>query len=213
MRIEYREYIAQELRIEGDSEGRKRLSWYASVFDSLSEDLGGFREKIGRRAFTDTVQNDDIRALFNHDPNFVLGRNRSGTLNLRVDLTGLRAEVVLPNTRYADDLAEVVARGDVSGGSFAFSIEGDDGQRWYYDEDGTLIREVRKVRLYDVSPVVFPAYPGTNGSAFIRSLGVDQEELARVIASLQPEPPVTTHEPRIPISLRRRQLELARLHK
>lgn len=186
-----------ELRAEMDADsGTRRISWYAAVFDSLSEDLGGWRERISRRAFTKTLEEHDIRALFNHDPNLVLGRNKAGTLLLRTDNRGLRAEVLPPDTLYARDLVTMIERGDVSGGSIGFRTE---KETWAIEEN-ELIRNVQEVRLYDVSPVTFPAYPETEGTASVRAFDLDRirAELERIKSS-------------IPLALRRRQLELARL--
>jgi len=129
---------------------------YGAVFDSLSENLGGFREIIAPGAFDD-VLGDDVRALINHDSNLILGRTTSKTLRLSVDAVGLRYEVDLPNTTYANDLAVVMERGDVNQSSFGFRVDKDS---WDEDADGRIIRTIEKVsRLHDVSPVTFPAYP------------------------------------------------------
>ena len=140
----------------GETGGAGVAVGYGSVFNSVSENLGGFREIIAPGAFDDVLDND-VRALINHDSNLILGRTTSKTLRLSVDEIGLRYEVDLPNTSYANDLAVVMERGDVSQSSFGFQVDKDS---WSEDEDGRIIRTVEKVsRLYDVSPVTFPAYP------------------------------------------------------
>lgn len=164
--LERRTFPVSELRAVTADDGSRSIQWYAAVFDSMSEDLGGFREKINRRAFTQTVANADIRALWNHDPNYVLGRNKSGSLSLKVDLHGLVANVTPPDTQWARDLMVSIDRGDVSAGSFGFQVLND---RWSEDEDGVLVRELREVKLFDVSVVTFPAYPATEGVS-LRSL-------------------------------------------
>lgn len=131
---------------------------YAAKFNVLSENLGGFREQIAPGAF-DKVLDNDVRALFNHDENMILGRTLSGTVRLFADATGLGYEVDLPDTQYARDLAVSIERGDVSQSSFAFSVDyrGDD---WSENDEGVIIRTINAVkRLYDVSPVTYPAYP------------------------------------------------------
>lgn len=173
MHVERRYMPLQELRVAEDGD-KRTVSWYPAMFDSLSEDLGGFREKIARRAFTKTLQESDIRALFNHDANYVLGRNTSGTLSLRVDLRGLHASVDLPETQWAADLAVSMKRGDVTAGSFGFYIM---DERWMQDEEAGYVRELHEVRLFDVSVVTYPAYPETNGSVAVRSLWNEALEL------------------------------------
>lgn len=152
----------------------------ASVFGSPSEDLGGFIEFIERGAFEPARLEDDVRALFNHTPNMVLGRTRSKTLRLWVEDSGLGYEFDLPDTSYANDLRVLLRRKDITQSSFAFDVARDGGQRWV-EEDGKLKRHIRKVsRLYDVSPVTFPAYPDTEVA--LRSMpqrGIDIPHFSR----------------------------------
>lgn len=154
---------------------------HAAVFDSESEDLGGFVETIARGAFRRALAADpDVRALFNHDSNYVLGRTTNGTLRLAEDPRGLVAEFDAPDTQYARDLRELVKRGDVNQMSFAFTVARDD---WQERSDGTIHRRVLEVdRLYDVSLVTTPAYPETSAEA-VRETTVAPES--------RPEPSVT----------------------
>ena len=141
------------------------IEGYAAVFDQPSEDLGGFIEIIEPGAFKKTIQEADIRALFNHDPNYVLGRNRAGTLRLAEDAHGLQFEVKLPDTTWARDLLQTVRRGDVSQASFGFQTVRD---RWKIIEDQDEVmrkRTLLEVKLFDVSPVTYPAYPQTGVNA------------------------------------------------
>ena len=153
---------------EGDDEQPPKIVGYGSVFNTRSENLGGFREVIAPGAF-DSVINDDVRALFNHDHNFVLGRTKSGTLSLAVDEKGLRYEITPPDTQTVKDLLiEPLRRNDIDQSSFAFSVARG-GEEWDEDEDGVIVRTITKFsRLYDVSPVTFPAYP--DAGAAVRSL-------------------------------------------
>ncbi len=145
-----------EVRAEGDRP--KSIRGYAAKFNVLSENLGGFREQIAPGAFDDVLE-DDVRALINHDPNLILGRTVAKTLAIGQDETGLWYEAQLPATQAARDLAESISRGDVSQSSFAFSVASG-GDDWQEDEDGRVVRTVKKIgRLYDVSAVTYPAYP------------------------------------------------------
>lgn len=155
-------------RLEARGAGETRtLSGLAAVFGRETVIGPWFREVIQPGAFTESIAQDDVRALFNHDPNLVLGRNVSGTLTLSEDADGLRYDVTPPDTTYARDLMVVVDRGDVSQSSFAFEVP-DGGDEWNYDElkAGKLpLRTITKARLYDVSPVTYPAYTDTTVSA------------------------------------------------
>jgi HK97 family phage prohead protease len=152
------------------NEERKTLVGSAAVFGLMSEKLGFFYERIEPQAF-DGVLDNDVRALFNHDPNYILGRNKSGTLRLSIDEEGLKYEIDLPDTQAGRDLATSIARGDISQSSFAFQVGQD---RWEMDGDDE-IRVIEKInRLFDISPVTFPAYPDT--SVAKRSHEVWQQE-------------------------------------
>lgn len=151
-----------ELRIEqSDGDGLPVIEGHAAVFDSLSQDLGyvfPFKERIRSGAFKASVARDDIRALWNHDANYVLGRNRAGTLELTETAKGLLVRIHPPDTTWAKDLTESIKRGDVSQMSFGFIVE---NEAWSV-EDGADVRTLEQVRLFDVSPVTFPAYLDTD---------------------------------------------------
>lgn len=127
-------------------------------------------ERIRPGAFTRAIGGDDVRALFNHDPNHVLGRTKAGTLRLFDDAKGVRYEIDPPDTMSGRDTVTVLQRGDVSGSSFSFvpdrvtfeEVRQEDGS-WRY------IRWVEDVTLYDVGPVTFPAYPSTDAAAGVRA--------------------------------------------
>src|SRR5690349_5533244 len=158
MTTERRFFTATELRAAlGTS---PRIVGHAAVFNQLSEDLVGFREKIAPGAFADTIKSADIRALWNHDPNFPLARTKSGTLKLKEDDSGLAIDAELPDTTFARDLLKSIERGDVDQMSFGFRVM-PDGQKWAM-QDGGLVRTLTNVELFDVSPVTFPAYPQTD---------------------------------------------------
>jgi uncharacterized protein len=156
---------------------------YAAVFNSPSEDLGGFIEYIAPGAF-DSVMNDDVRGFYNHDWNYLLGRVSSGTLRIFVDEVGLGYEIDLPNTSYANDLAELMKRGDVNQSSFAFMIESD---KWEV-KGKQNIRTITKVsRLIDVAPVVIPAYPAATSKLVSRALDTDAELITDINVELAAE--------------------------
>ena len=157
--LERRALNAVELRAEpGEGDAMPVIVGHAAVFDVVSEDLGWYRERIDRGAFADTIKQDDICALFNHDTNRLLGRNRAGTLELSEDDTGLWVRIEPPDTTYARDLVAMIERGDISGMSIGFRTLTDE---WNM-EDGDEVRKLKKVKLYDVSPVTYPAYPQTD---------------------------------------------------
>lgn len=166
MQIERR--YQSKLKIQKREDGSPVIAGYVAVFDQLSVNLGGFREKIQRGAFANTIKTDDIRALLNHDPNNVLGRTKNNTLRLVEDEVGLVMEIDPPDTQTARDLVVSLERGDIDQGSFGFRVNLR-GDRWEEDPNtGTVIRTLLDVKLYDVSPVTFPAYPQT--SVGLRSL-------------------------------------------
>ena len=151
-----------ELRQEGDT---LTAVGYAAIFDRLSGNLGGFLERIEPGAFRSTLKQADVTALFNHDPNNLLGRSSAGTLRLTEDDKGLRYEVDLPNTTLGRDVAELLRRGDITGSSFGFRTISDD---WATTEDGYPLRTLTEVALRDVGPCCFPAY--SDSEASLRSL-------------------------------------------
>lgn len=155
-------YYPTELRIERRKDGTALVEGHAAVFNETSENLGGFTEIIHEGAF-DEVLNDDVRALFNHDSNLILGRSPK-TLDLSIDERGLVFKYESPDTTYARDLLVSLERGDVTQSSFGFRIASVDGAEWEENEEtGALTRHIKKIsRLYDVSPVTFPAYPQTD---------------------------------------------------
>lgn len=154
-----RRFFSAELRVDDPDNGI--IEGYAAVFNQWSEDLGYFREIIRPGAFGKTVKEADVRALFNHDSNYVLGRNKSGTLELAEDEHGLQFRVNPPETGWAVDLRESIRRGDIDQASFGFQTIRD---RWDQNVEPAE-RELLEVRLFDVSVVTYPAYPQTSVSA------------------------------------------------
>lgn len=162
-----------ETRVDSTEDGRDLVVGHASVYDSRSNNLGGFYEFIERGAFTEElIANSDVRALINHDPNLILARNTSGTLNLTADERGLKYEFEMPETSYGKDLAISMKRGDITQSSFAFTVAEDD---WSTDEEGNNIRTIKKIdRLYDVSPVTYPAYNMAESDLVVAKRGLKE---------------------------------------
>lgn len=155
-----RRFFYTEIEFRAD-DAEPVISGYAAVFHAMSEDLGGFREVVLPGAFDEALKASDIRVLFNHDPSQIVARTKNGTLSVWEDDKGLRYEFT-PNmkTQAGRDLVELVKRGDVDQSSFAFSMDG--GIEEWDDSGDVPVRRIVKVgRLYDVSPVTYPAYPAT----------------------------------------------------
>lgn len=161
--------------------GAPRIAGYAAVFGVRSEPMGGFVEEIMPGAFDDVLE-QDVRALFNHDPNYLLGRKSSGTLRLAVDARGLAYEIDAPDTQTIRDLVlSPLQRRDLSGSSFAFRVALD-GDEWR-EEGGLIVRTIHRFSaLLDVGPVSFPAYP--DASVAQRSLDAWKKTLSKTPAAL-----------------------------
>ncbi len=149
--------IEGAFEVRADEGTPRRLVGYASVFDQLSQVIWGFRERVQKGAFAETV-GDDIRALWNHDSAYVLGRTTAGTLDLGEDDKGLWVEITPPDTPLTQSFLASVERGDVTQMSIGFRALEDE---WDEDDEGQMIRTVTKIKLYEVSPVTFPAFPQT----------------------------------------------------
>jgi len=155
-----------EIRAMENDAGQMKITGYFALFNKLSVNLGGFREKIAPGAFKESLKNSDVVDLFNHDPNFILGRESAGTLRVWEDQKGLAYEVDIPDTQLIKDLViSPIKRKELKGNSFGFFMPWDkEGyDEWGKDEDGLPIRTIRKIEeLIDGSQVTFPAYPQTN---------------------------------------------------
>lgn len=161
--IETRYFTLSELRAETEGETRK-ISGYASVFNSFSEPIGGmFREIVRPGAFRKTISEGDQVLLWSHDTAKPLARKSAGTLNLSEDERGLKFEAKMNGTSWADDAMKAIESRDVTQMSFGFSVIKD---RWTFDQQNELDqRELLEVALFEVSPVAFPAYPATDVQA------------------------------------------------
>jgi len=164
-KTETRELLTNKIEIREDDDGNRTLSGYAVKWEMKSQVLGmffKFREQIKKGAFLESLNNDDQRFLWSHDPSKVLGRSKNNTLRLQEDNTGLRFELDLPNTSLAKDTYESIQRGDVDGVSFGFNVQDDEVDE---PDDDMPLRTIKKAKLIEVSAVAFPAYPDSEVSA------------------------------------------------
>ena len=155
--------------INSDAESR-HISGYSVVYNSLSVDLGGFREIIEPTAITTELINcSDVVMNYNHDDSLILARSRNGegTLKLSTDERGLLFEFDMPNSALGDQVLESIRRGDISTCSFAFSLNPDaSGETWTQDDENGVIRTITAIDgLYDCALVIHAAYPETSVSA------------------------------------------------
>mgnify|MGYP000996659926 CR=1 FL=1 len=154
--------LKTELKTRAEGEGDLIIEGYFAVFNRETELWPGAFEEIAPGAFDNTLSND-IRALINHETRLVLGRNKSGTLELRADSYGLWGRIKInPNDTDAMNLYERVKRGDVDQCSFGFNIVREDTE---WRDDGSVKWTIREVDLHEVSVVTFPAYEDTGVQA------------------------------------------------
>lgn len=166
--------LTVERRSENESEGASVIEGTAALFNNRTKIGSWFYEEVLHGAFDDVLE-DDVRCLINHDPRLILGRTASGTLELWQDDEGLKYRYTTPDRSYAKDLEDAIRSGDVSQSSFQFKTK---ESIWIEQEDDLDIRQIKKVeRLYDVSPVTYPAYQDT--SVAKRSFDLRQKEQKR----------------------------------
>lgn len=194
-----RRNFAFELRSEtrGEEQAKRVVRGHGAVFNSRSQDLGGFYETIAPGAFDKALEpgKSDIRALIDHNPSLILARTSAGTLKVGTDDKGLTYEFELPNTTYARDLAENLDNGNITQSSFAMIVARD---KWEEQEDGTLQRTIIEVEeLFDVSPVTYPAYTEADVRIAKRSLEEYQNQKDE-----------TTKSDRLAMRIRQRQLQI-----
>ena len=167
-----RRCVSAELRASGDG-----IEGYAAVFDSPATIGESFVESIDPGAFADVLASgEDTKGLYNHSDNYVLASTAAGTMELSTDRVGLRYRIpTLPKAR--GDVAEAIARRDVRGSSFSFTVA-PGGDEWSQSADRMPHRRILRIaRLFDVGPVVWPAYGDTTVSA--RSLERARSEPTR----------------------------------
>ena len=160
-----------ENRFEKREDGQEVVVGYGSIFNSRSENLGGFYEYISPTAISEeTIEKSDVRALINHDANLILARSTSGTLDLSVDEKGLKYEFEIPETSYGKDLAINMKNGNLNQSSFAFTVGSD---VWSSDDDGNDIRTITSIdKLFDISVVSYPAYSQADSDLVVAQRGL-----------------------------------------
>lgn len=162
-KVDAREYRSFDCELRASAESPNTLVGHAAVFNT-PVDIGGmfgtFTERIAPGAFAKTIKDKaDVRALFNHEPDNILARTTSGTLKLSEDATGLAVEIDMPDTTLGRDLMTSIKREDISQMSFAFQVV---KEEWDDTNPDHPVRTLKEVKLFDVSPVTFPAYPTTD---------------------------------------------------
>jgi HK97 family phage prohead protease len=160
-----RRFFSAGITFRASADGKtKTYRGYGAKFNTLSEDLGGFKERIAP-GFFDKVLANDVRILRDHTPTLILGRTSASTARIGVDDIGLWYEYEDPGTSYSNDLAISIERGDVNQSSFAFNLDYASGlaDKWEKQGDGSWIRTLLAASsLYDCSPVTYPAYADTS---------------------------------------------------
>ena len=162
---ELRSFPVGELRVVGEEAEAPRIEGYAAVYNQRSELLWSFYEVI-EPGFFEAALHDDIRSVWNHNDDKPLGRTANQTLRLNDDQHGLGVTILPPDTSWGQDAIKSIDRGDVTQMSFSFTVK-EKGDHWVDNEDGTWTRYLKRggcKRLYEVSPVTFPAYPQTSVS-------------------------------------------------
>lgn len=161
MEKEIRKFNSQfETRVDNVSNTDSKIVEGIAAVVNIETDMGWYKEMIMPGAFDD-VLNDDVRALVNHDVEKVLARTKSKTLEIWLDEKGnLKYRYATPDRTYALDLFDAISKGDVDQSSFAFQVK---EQSWVYGNNGEpdLRKIIKFEKLYDVSPVTFPAYEDT----------------------------------------------------
>ena len=166
-----------EIRSDEEKDNELYAEGYALVFNSWSEDLGGFVETIEPSALEGSDLSD-VRALFNHNADKVLARSSAGTLDLETDEKGLKFRFKIPNTSYGKDIAENLKNGNIDQCSFGFVLD-DNGDSFDFDEKRSIYqRTLKKIKsVMDISLVTYPAYSSTSAAPALRSIDKIENEL------------------------------------
>lgn len=205
MKFERRNFPITDMEVRSEEGQPTVLRGYAAVFEKLSVPLWGFREKIQKGAFAESLSKNNIKALWNHNSDFPLGSTEGGTLRLEEDERGLLFELELPDNSWGRDAGIAIQRKDADGVSFGFTVKKDS---WDNSNPDDTIRTLEDVDLIEISPTPFPAYPSTNVSA--RSI-VESDDFKDTLRSVVKEVMEESREDQKPthsIESMRRRLEL-----
>jgi len=158
--LEKRTYKSSDIGVEKREDDKRVIKGHAAIFNVV-ESGGWFREQVAPGAFKDSLKTDDVRALWNHNTEIVLGRNKADTLKLWEDDKGLAVEIYPSDTEMVRGYLDMIERGDVSQMSFGFIVK---KASWQEEEGQDDLRTIEQVELWEVSPVTFPFYKGTDVS-------------------------------------------------
>jgi HK97 family phage prohead protease len=197
-KLETRFVEVEKFEIREDGDGM-RLEGYAALFNSRSENLGGFTETIAPGAFRASLKSrNNVFLFWNHETGSPLASTRAGTLSLVEDDRGLRVSATLANTTLGRDVRELVSTGVISGFSFGFSMPARGGDEWNAE---VTERVLKSVRLFEVSLVSMPAYKATEGTATVRGLDkvakraeVDADALADALLKIENGEDISTDD-------------------
>jgi uncharacterized protein len=166
------DFAVERVSPNGDDDGSYTMLGHAAVFNRWSLDLGGFREKLDKKAFDNVLSSDPhVLHVIDHDTRFVLSSTRNKTLELSTDPKGLRYWSKVAPTSYAADLRVLLERGDISQSSFAFTVARDEWKITGEGQDEIVERTILEVaNLFDVTTCAMGAYPATDSALALRSL-------------------------------------------
>lgn len=182
MNQEMRTVVLTRATLTGKQNSAGLFQGHAAVFKQkawVGDKRFGFWEQVAPQAFDRALAEEhDVRFLVDHDPSKVLARTASGTMELNKDKQGLAVKAELADTSVGRDLAVLLERGDVSAMSFAFTVE---DESWSSQKDGSELRTIEDVDLFDVSAVTFPAYPQTDAAlrSMVTAAGFERIRLER----------------------------------
>src|SRR5690554_3522740 len=171
-------YIKTNFTTRNEEDGQKYIEGYFIKYNEETELWPGVFEEVAPGSVTKSLKDNDIRAIFNHNAEIVLGRTGNNTVKFEDRKEGLWASIkVNPNDKQANDIHARIERGDVDGSSFGFNIIKED----IYDrEDGTVKFTLREIDLHEVSPCTFPAYPTTSIQARKKDISQYKERQLRI---------------------------------